>query len=100
LVNGIDFCCGAGGLTSGLMDAGVEILAGIDVDEHFRDTDETNNKSSRFPCAEIATLDARRLLEVLDGSRLVNPVDHGALLKPPGELRPSMPCNNNGTLSP
>lgn len=47
-IKAIDFFCGAGGLTRGLLDAGIEVLAGVDNDERLRETYTYNNKPSRF----------------------------------------------------
>jgi site-specific DNA-cytosine methylase len=44
----IDLFCGAGGLTHGLIQAGIPVVAGIDADAACRYPFETNN-SSRFP---------------------------------------------------
>jgi len=44
----IDFFCGAGGMTYGLTQAGVDVLAGIDVEESFKETYKLNNKDSKF----------------------------------------------------
>jgi DNA (cytosine-5)-methyltransferase 1 len=48
MIKAIDFCCGAGGLTRGLLDAGIKVLAGVDIDENLRQTYETNNAPSKF----------------------------------------------------
>ena len=40
----IDFFCGAGGITCGLQQAGIKVLAGIDNDKTFKKTYEQNNK--------------------------------------------------------
>ena len=39
----IDFFCGAGGLTKGLLNAGIEVLLGIDADDRCAETYTTNN---------------------------------------------------------
>lgn len=44
----IDFFCGAGGLTRGLLDAGIKVVAGIDSDEQCRRSYERNNEGARF----------------------------------------------------
>lgn len=44
----IDFFSGAGGLTSGLMAAGISVLAGIDNDGSCKKTFEKNNKGAVF----------------------------------------------------
>ena len=40
----VDLFCGVGGLTRGLLDAGLEVVGGFDIDETCRYTYETNNK--------------------------------------------------------
>jgi DNA (cytosine-5)-methyltransferase 1 len=49
-----DFFCGAGGLTRGLLDAGVDVLCGVDNDSRLRETYELNNSPSVFECVDIA----------------------------------------------
>lgn len=56
-IKAIDFFCGAGGLTRGLLDAGVSVVAGIDNDERLRKTYERNNKPSRFIANDIAEVE-------------------------------------------
>lgn len=61
IVKAVDFFCGAGGLTRGLLDAGIEVLAGVDVDERLRRTYEENNEPSRFVCQDIRDVDVHAL---------------------------------------
>lgn len=61
MIKAIDFCCGAGGLTRGLLDAGISVLAGVDNDERLRETYERNNKPSAFVADDIAALDIAAL---------------------------------------
>lgn len=49
----IDFFCGAGGLTRGLLDAGIKVVAGIDIDEQCKETYEQNNPGAKFIGADI-----------------------------------------------
>jgi DNA (cytosine-5)-methyltransferase 1 len=49
----IDFFCGAGGLTKGLSQAGIKVIAGIDIDERNKLTFEKNNSGSQFVCKNI-----------------------------------------------
>ena len=56
-IKAIDFCCGAGGLTRGLLDAGVSVVAGLDNDERLRKTYERNNKPSRFIAGDLAQVE-------------------------------------------
>ena len=71
MINGIDLFCGAGGLTRGLMDAGINIVAGFDTDEYCKFPYEYNNKPAKFINQDVATLNGKTL------SRMY----------PPGELR-------------
>jgi DNA (cytosine-5)-methyltransferase 1 len=59
-IKAIDFFCGAGGLTRGLLDAGIEVLAGVDNDERLRKTYESNN-SSKFVCEDVENVDIQAL---------------------------------------
>jgi DNA (cytosine-5)-methyltransferase 1 len=56
-VVGIDLFCGAGGLTRGLKDAGISIVAGIDVDPTCKYPYTSNNRGSRFIEADVNELD-------------------------------------------
>lgn len=51
-----DFFCGAGGLTRGLLDAGIKVIAGFDRDAGCKKTYEHNNPPSRFVEADIIKL--------------------------------------------
>ena len=44
-IAGVDYFCGAGGLTCGLQQSGIEIVAGIDNDANCAFAYETNNSS-------------------------------------------------------
>lgn len=57
----IDFFCGAGGLTRGLLDAGINVLAGFDKDGDCRSTYEHNNPGVRFIQADISKVTLRDL---------------------------------------
>ena len=48
----VDFYCGAGGTTRGLLDAGGYVIAGIDKDEDCRETYTRNNANETLDCAE------------------------------------------------
>lgn len=51
-----DFFCGAGGLTCGLSAAGIQVLAGFDLDGFCHDSYEQNNPGSRFVSVDIRKL--------------------------------------------
>lgn len=51
----MDLFCGAGGLTHGLVEAGVRVVAGIDIDEQSQHAYTTNNPGSEFLCWDVAS---------------------------------------------
>lgn len=57
----VDFFCGGGGMTYGFSEAGVEVVAGIDVDPNCKETYELNNRSSKFILADIKELSEQAL---------------------------------------
>ena len=65
MIKAIDFFCGAGGLTRGLLDAGIEVLAGVDNDERLRETYIHNNEPSCFINRDINKIQIHRLRETL-----------------------------------
>ncbi len=46
----IDFFCGGGGMTRGLLDAGINVIAGIDSNPNCKDTYEKNNFNQYYEC--------------------------------------------------
>ena len=52
----VDFFCGGGGLTYGLRQAGIDVIAGVDLDTDAKETYEINNPGSRFINADITEL--------------------------------------------
>lgn len=61
----IDFFCGGGGMTCGLKQAGIDVLAGVDIDLACRATYERNNPGSRFLCEDVKELPENRFEELL-----------------------------------
>ena len=57
----LDFFCGAGGLTRGLLDAGIDVVAGFDYDERCRSTYEHNNPGVRFIKADVKEIGLKDL---------------------------------------
>ena len=49
----VDFFCGAGGLTRGFLDAGIRVVAGLDINERCRRTYESNNKPAKFLACDL-----------------------------------------------
>lgn len=56
-----DLYCGAGGLTRGLLDAGVRVVAGYDIDESCRFPYEKNNWPAQFKHMSVAELSGEDL---------------------------------------
>ncbi len=52
----IDFFCGGGGMTNGLIQAGIDVIAGVDLDPEAKETYEVNNAPARFVNADITKL--------------------------------------------
>ena len=52
----IDFFCGGGGMTCGLRQAGIKVIAGVDIDEEAKETYEFNNPGSAFIKTDIRNL--------------------------------------------
>lgn len=52
----IDFFCGGGGMTCGLREAGIEVIAGVDFDKEAKETYEYNNPGSFFIQTDIRRL--------------------------------------------
>jgi DNA (cytosine-5)-methyltransferase 1 len=52
----VDLFCGAGGLTRGLLDAGIPVIAGYDTDEACRFPFETNNGPAVFHNKDVSEL--------------------------------------------
>lgn len=61
VIKAIDFFCGAGGLTRGLRDAGIDVLAGVDNDDRLRETYTRNNRPSRFINRDIRDIQIHEL---------------------------------------
>ncbi len=64
----IDFFCGAGGLTRGLLDAGIDVRAGIDADERCRESYENNNSPSTFVHHDVSSLSASAIRKLIKGA--------------------------------
>lgn len=55
-VSCVDLFCGAGGLTHGLVAAGIPVTAGIDLDESCRHPYEANNPGTSFHSCDVSKL--------------------------------------------
>jgi DNA (cytosine-5)-methyltransferase 1 len=67
MITAIDFFCGAGGLTRGLLNAGINVIAGIDLDGKCRDTYDKNNHPSFFHQADVKSIDFKFIRRLICG---------------------------------
>lgn len=63
----VDLFCGVGGLTHGLLQAGVQVLAGVDFDQNCQFPYEFNN-NSRFLHRDVRSIQVDELIEVFKDS--------------------------------
>lgn len=64
----VDLFCGAGGLTRGLLNAGIDVAVGIDVNPDYQKTYESNNHSAQYLTKDIRHVSATDLLEYVSPS--------------------------------
>jgi len=62
----VDLFCSVGGLTRGLLDAGIKVKKGYDIDKKAKETYERNNKGATFIGKDICDLSTIELIEGLD----------------------------------
>lgn len=60
-IKAFDFFCGAGGLTRGFLDAGIDVVAGFDSDKNCCTTYEHNNPGTKFIHTDIRKVDVESL---------------------------------------
>lgn len=60
----IDFFCGVGGLTRGLLNTGIKVLAGIDIDYTAKETYEKNNPGSVFIPEDVNNIQGKELIKI------------------------------------
>jgi DNA (cytosine-5)-methyltransferase 1 len=66
----VDLFCGAGGLTHGLISAGVQVRAGVDFEEACRHPYERNHEGIAFHQADVAKLEASTVAEWFGDARV------------------------------
>lgn len=64
-IKAVDFFCSGGGMTCGLKQAGIDVIAGIDNDFSCKDTYEKNNPGSKFIFADVFKLKEEELTKKL-----------------------------------
>ncbi|AWI51127.1 DNA (cytosine-5-)-methyltransferase [Actinobacillus porcitonsillarum] len=61
----VDFFCGGGGMSYGMQEAGIKVLAGIDYEISCKETYEANIKDSKFIHADVFKLKENELEEAI-----------------------------------
>lgn len=69
-VSAIDLFCGAGGLTHGLMHAGIKVEAGIDIDEQAEFAYMANNPDAKFLLWDLAHKNYRSIQKLFRPGKL------------------------------
>lgn len=72
MITAIDLFCGAGGLTRGLLDAGINVIAGIDIDKRCKETYEKNNSPALFYDADVRQLKYSFIEKLIEGTAKKN----------------------------
>lgn len=62
----VDFFCGGGGMSYGMQQAGIDVLAGIDYEHDCKETYEANIKGAKFIQADVFELREQTLKEELN----------------------------------
>lgn len=62
----VDFFCGGGGMSYGMQEAGIKVLAGVDNDKNCKETYEANIKDATFIEADVFELTEKALQNTLD----------------------------------
>ncbi len=68
-VSAVDLFCGAGGLTHGLLRAGISVEAGIDIDPQMEHAYVSNNRGAAFLCWDLAAADSHSVAGLFDSTR-------------------------------
>ena len=69
MVNAIDLFCGIGGLTRGILNAGIKVLAGIDLDADC-EYSYTANNNSKFINANVFSINSDEILGIYPDSEI------------------------------
>ena len=61
MLKAIDFFCSIGGMTTGFKQAGIKVIAGLDIDPSCKETYEYNNLDSKFILSDITNYSFEKL---------------------------------------
>ena len=64
-IGAVDLFCGVGGLTYGLRTAGIDVVAGFDLDSSCQYAYDANNGKDKFICKNIAEVTGEEVKELL-----------------------------------
>ena len=60
-IEAVDLFCGAGGLTAGLLQAGIEVKAGYDIESACAYAYEYNNQGAKFILQDVQTVTSEQI---------------------------------------
>ena len=66
----VDLFCGAGGLTNGLIQGGIKVIAGIDTDPSCQFPFEKNNNGAKFIKSDIAQVKSKDIKDLFDNGSI------------------------------
>lgn len=69
-ISAVDLFCGAGGLTHGLLQAGIRVNAGIDIDKHAAHAYVANNPGAEFLNWDLTSQASASIAELFDPGRI------------------------------
>lgn len=64
----VDLFCGIGGLTHGLIESGINVRVGFDIDESCAYAYKTNNRNTKFFGEDVASVPGERIKEWFYGA--------------------------------
>lgn len=65
----VDLFCGVGGMTRGFLNAGLKVVAGVDIDETCKYPFEVNNKGSKFVTADLFTYSTNEIEQLFGDAK-------------------------------
>lgn len=68
-IQAVDLFCGVGGLTHGMLRAGINVRAGVDIDPHCQFPFEANNQA-KFIQSDVAQMQAATLRQLFQGRQI------------------------------
>jgi DNA (cytosine-5)-methyltransferase 1 len=75
-IKAVDFFCGGGGMSCGMQQAGIEVLAGVDYEKSCKETYEKNIKGAQFIQADVFKL----RVETIENKLKIKRFDENLLL--------------------